>query len=108
MTGPADRHGPDQTCQWEDLSEERIELLLAWMAVIVNDEHVAGDPRWCAVGRVIATDGDLLPWLPPDSSAEIALPTDTPSDFVAMFEELVEDEEGTDLQHLGHDWEGEE
>ncbi|MCH8238642.1 MAG: hypothetical protein IIB62_01075 [Proteobacteria bacterium] len=82
------------------LDPYRISLFSLWFDATTNDPALACDERWRRIGAAIVSGAPLTDWVCGTEMDPWDLPENTPGLFLDELEELVEDEEGTDLQHL--------
>ncbi len=82
------------------LDPYRTNLFSLWFDAPTHHSNLAGDERWQQVGRAIVSGESLVDWVSASEMDVEGLPDDTPDLFLDELEAVVEDEEGTDLQHL--------
>lgn len=86
---------------------DRTDLRNRWAEATGENPQLLDDARWLDIASAITTGRSLLPWtsnLEGGVEEVWNLPPRTPGDFLDALDAQVEDEFGTDLQHI--DWEG--
>jgi hypothetical protein len=88
------------------LDPYRTSLFTAWFNVTTHTPVLGCDEWWLRLGPAIVSGAPLADWVSGSELDPWYLPDDTPDLFLDELEALVEDEEGTDLQHLSSMIEG--
>ncbi len=82
------------------LDSYRTGLFTSWWNATIRFPSLGADQRWLQLGNDIVAGAPLVRWVSDSEVEPWDLPDETPGVFLDELETLIEDEEGTDLQHL--------
>lgn len=82
------------------LDSYRTSLFTSWWTATRRQPTLGSDERWLQLGNDIVAGAPLVRWVSNSETEPWDLPDEAPGLLLDELEALVEDEEGTDLQHL--------
>jgi hypothetical protein len=91
------------------LDSSRTSMFTLWWDATMRHPSLGADQGWLQLGSHIVAGDHPVRWVSNSETEPWDLPDEAPGLFLDELEALIEDEEGTDLQHLSwvDGWDGE-